>query len=445
MLYRARRGLWAAKFGIVMKCIHTNHPRENRVMSKRELTRLLGDVATKRACRVRDKKKYIQNEFDQGVRYSQDCMDLLAIVCFENILNIDPGHVLAWAYKGASLTRLGRDEEAIDAYARGLALEPTNCYCHYNRGYCLMKLERYEEARYHFNEASKTNSRDKDTWVFMGICNEKLDCRDRALVCFDRALSIDSDFLPALDNKGRTLQKLKLYEQALACFDRSIASDPCANLFERGICFAELGRDVEALACFDQFLESNSDHEQCHSARNVVLERKLEADKKKADFIATDWNKKGLDYLSTGQLDKALECFDNLLSLNPNDKTGHVNKGTALYRLGRFIEASESNDRALELDADYAIAWNNKGITFQRTENFDKAVECFEKATAIDPNYKNAWVNLGHIFSTRDFDEKALVCYDKALVIDPYDAKLFWTKKRVLHDISYFVPQVEKQ
>jgi len=79
-------------------------------------------------------------------------------------------------------------------------------------------------------------------------------------------------------------------------------------------------------------------------------------------------------------LEAALECFDEVLSLNPNQSEALVRKGATLERLKKLNEAFECYDRAIAANDSMTIAYLHKGGLCNRLERFKEALECYEKA-----------------------------------------------------------------
>jgi hypothetical protein len=79
-------------------------------------------------------------------------------------------------------------------------------------------------------------------------------------------------------------------------------------------------------------------------------------------------------------LEAALECFDKVLSLNPNQSEALVRKGATLERLKKLNEAFECYDRAIAANGSMTIAYLHKGGLCNRLERFKEALECYEKA-----------------------------------------------------------------
>jgi tetratricopeptide (TPR) repeat protein len=78
--------------------------------------------------------------------------------------------------------------------------------------------------------------------------------------------------------------------------------------------------------------------------------------------------------------EKALECFEVALGLEPGHAEALVKKGGALEKLGRTDEAIACYDRAIAADETLTIAHLHKGGLFNRLARYDEALQCYEQA-----------------------------------------------------------------
>jgi tetratricopeptide (TPR) repeat protein len=78
--------------------------------------------------------------------------------------------------------------------------------------------------------------------------------------------------------------------------------------------------------------------------------------------------------------EKALECFEVALGLEPEHAEALVKKGGALEKLGRTDEAIACYDRAIAADGMLTIAHLHKGGLFNRLARYDEALKCYEQA-----------------------------------------------------------------
>ena len=61
-------------------------------------------------------------------------------------IRLNPEHAEAHISKGAVLSRLGRNEEALVAYNEAISINTQYALAHYNKGIVLSELRRPEEA-----------------------------------------------------------------------------------------------------------------------------------------------------------------------------------------------------------------------------------------------------------------------------------------------------------
>jgi tetratricopeptide (TPR) repeat protein len=103
--------------------------------------------------------------------------------------------------------------------------------------------------------------------------------------------------------------------------------------------------------------------------------------------------------------DKALECYDRCLQLDPKQHEAYTQRGLIYYNRKQYPKAVEEASRAIELKPTFVIALNNRGIAYMGMGENAKAVEDFDRAIASDPTYERAWKNRGMAyFDLRQFD-----------------------------------------
>jgi tetratricopeptide (TPR) repeat protein len=74
------------------------------------------------------------------------------------------------------------------------------------------------------------------------------------------------------------------------------------------------------------------------------------------EILKVAWNNKGLVFASLEKNEEAIICYEKALKSDPTLKESHYNKGRALSFLERFPEAIESYGKAIELDENYEEA-----------------------------------------------------------------------------------------
>lgn len=90
-----------------------------------------------------------------------------------------------------------------------------------------------------------------------------------------------------------------------------------------------------------------------------------------------------------GRYEEAIQCYDQALAMNPNDKDGWNGKGDALDDLGKHEEAIICYDYALRIHPDDST-WAMKGIVLNKINRHQEASNCFDKALSINPQNTTA-------------------------------------------------------
>jgi len=89
---------------------------------------------------------------------------------------------------------------------------------------------------------------------------------------------------------------------------------------------------------------------------------------------------KGQALLNLDQADQALECFDEILALDPIHTEALLRRGLALERLENWEKALESYDRAIALDGALTVAYLYKGGVCNKLQRHREALESYEHA-----------------------------------------------------------------
>jgi tetratricopeptide (TPR) repeat protein len=269
----------------------------------------------------------------------------------------------------------------------------------------------------------------------------------------DGLLSIESNSknISALYNKGNALYKLGRNEEAIKCYDRSLEFDP-ENVFvliRKGETINRLRKHKEALKCFERVLELNPKdpvrvialhnkgfilgkmrkNEEALECFNEVLEIDPE--------YALAWKDKGFVLIDMKRYEEAIKWFGNAIEhfkkkleedpdLEPLLVLSWIGRGYAFGKFEKYKEAIKCFDEAIKLKSDYARAWNGKGFVLSKMKRYDDAVKCFDNAIKLEPDFSSAWNGkgeaLGKLGEKRHENalyEEALKCFNKALELNP--------------------------
>lgn len=165
----------------------------------------------------------------------------------------------------------------------------------------------------------------------------------------------------------------------------------------RGVDWAKKGELDRAIEDFNQALRQKPDYAPTYAIRGLV------------------WIKKR-DY------DSAIEDFNQSLRLNPdvgNAWCAYSNRGFAWSEKGEYDRAIKDYDEALRLKPDDADTYYNRGIAWQKKLDYDKAIADYTHTLRLDANRADAYYNRGCDWGNKGEYDKAIADYDQAVRLEP--------------------------
>ena len=92
-------------------------------------------------------------------------------------------------------------------------------------GPALIRLCKYSEAIFYFDEDIKSAPNDVEILTNKGTALSKLGHFEEAILYYDSTLAIDSSYVPALNNKGNALSQLGKFEEAIDVYNLGMKLD----------------------------------------------------------------------------------------------------------------------------------------------------------------------------------------------------------------------------
>lgn len=102
---------------------------------------------------------------------------------------------------------------------------------------------------------------------------------------------------------------------------------------------------------------------------------KSSGEQRVADLIV-----EGQLFLDTNKAEKALECFEEALEIDPELSDALIKKAVALEKLEKVNEALACYDRVIEIGDSVTTALLQKGGMLNRLARYDEALQCYERA-----------------------------------------------------------------
>jgi tetratricopeptide (TPR) repeat protein len=137
------------------------------------------------------------------------------------------------------------------------------------------------------------------------------------------------------------------------------------------------------------------------------------------DLSATEWYRKGLTAMRTGNYNEAISAYTKAVRLDPQYVLAYIDRSFAYSKLGNFQQVFENANKAIELDPRNARAYVNRGDAYSRVGNNQQAFKDANKAIELDSKNVMAYVNRGLAYSRLDNNQQAIEDYNKAIGLDP--------------------------
>ncbi|RME54863.1 MAG: tetratricopeptide repeat protein [Deltaproteobacteria bacterium] len=275
--------------------------------------------------------------------------------------------------EGNEAVEAGRLEQAINAYTTGLMMKPSRelrITLLYNRGEAYRKLGLMQRAVQDWEAALALAPEDPQLLEKIARFSFEHKEYERAISLLERLRSVQSlssdlivQLATAYLRAGRPFESVELLEGAhLSTYEGALALAEACNL---------LGRDAEAEANYRKALEIRPNDEKALMAL-------------------------GNFYFSTGELRKALDCWEKVLATQQGDEDLLLRMGRAHLYQGEPIEALHLLEKAREKNPMSAVVHSYLGITYHQLGHRDLARKMWEEALLLDPSEPVANEQLRH-------------------------------------------------
>jgi superkiller protein 3 len=382
--------MWQAKFGEAEKAADA---ARTLAPSDPDVLLALARVYFEHASQLREAE--IPSSLSIRTRYG-DAEEL----CSE-VLKVDPGNVSALKLRGDARFWLEDIEGAASDYATALKEDPNSAPLNASLGDLFVRyLQRYDEAIPYLEKA-------------VGVAPNLVDARRdlahayRAVGDANRAVSTYLTVLEQVPDDAETYEVLwdmyagqQKYAEAEAVYERILEVDPDSTLarWHQAHMLQSRGEYPEAIEKCREILERKPDW---NAVRNFMagLQQNLDrTDQAVAQWVETltsdPQDEEALGALlgmartfgESREYDPALEIFDRLVALVPEDAAIRADRALTLYNMGRTEDAIQAYLDAVQIDPYDSQILNDLALAYQGVGDYQKAIEYLLKSIEIDNN-----------------------------------------------------------
>ncbi len=202
-----------------------------------------------------------------------------------------------------------------------LEMRPNYAGAHYNYGYVLMYLEKYEDAKREWLKAIKIKPDFKEAYYNIGLLMERLGSTEEAALMYKKATQIDPDYADAHNNLGVLLLKMQKYPEAVKEFREVVRVHPGDSKAEHNLLSALIEMDKE------EEIENGE-----------ALPFYAEGYYSSANFL-----------VNVGRYDEAEREYRRAIRINPKYAAAHYNLGVLYAITGKTKDAKNMFLKAREL------------------------------------------------------------------------------------------------
>jgi protein O-mannosyl-transferase len=120
-----------------------------------------------------------------------------------------------------------------------------------------------------------------------------------------------------------------------------------------------------------------------------------------------------------GDLEGAIDQYEEALRIRPDYPEAHNNLGPALARTGRLDEAVASFTEAVRLRPNFADAHSNLGLALASQGKLDEAIAQYQEALRLSPEHASARGNLGFALQAQGRIPEAVREFELVLRLNP--------------------------
>jgi tetratricopeptide (TPR) repeat protein len=244
---------------------------------------------------------------------------------------------------------------------------------------------------------------------------------------YEDILQLEGDNIDALNSLAACIKQTMLPGQALfekiyPLYEKALLVDPedFETNFNLGILYYEHLKDLDKAIGYLKMAVSEEKNPTALFNLAVIYEEKGERSKAKEcyqEVMSVDPNhfksKVNLAILldKEGRGADALDFYREALHANPRDARIHHNLGINMKRAGRLEDALKYYKRAIELDPENSLVYYNTGILYNILSDYQSGADALEASIRINKHNTYAFLALGDALERAKDLQRAINVY----------------------------------
>jgi tetratricopeptide (TPR) repeat protein len=311
-------------------------------------------------------------------------------------------------------------EKAAEEYRQGLRIDPGHYWLHFQLGRCYLSLGRFGEAVEALGACVALRPEAPWAYSVRGLALAQQNHFGEAERDLDRAVQLSPDSRPSRLNRGVVYWNQKKYDPALADFEAVLQPPKEKRLVEaayyRGQLYLQLGEVQKALEDFDQAAAENPSFLPVYPLRARIHIAKGENAAGLADLYAYLAGRPAANHDGDAH-GKRGRLLRLLYAELPRDQRGNPS-AQALAAL-----AVDELRKSAAADAGSAEVFEDLGAMLELTNRLDEALRAYSKGIALAPKALTLRLKRGWAYEQTGEHDKAQADFAAGADIDPDNAE----------------------
>jgi len=320
----------------------------------------------------------------------------LARDCWEKAIKLDPENETAALYLAAFHASDNDPNNAVSYWNKYIDQEPNSSQAYYQMGLSQEKLGESEKARDSYQKSLSIKPDNPDAMLSMAQIYEKEEKFGAAAQEYEKYLELVPDNISVMLYLGGLYYKINNYDASESAFLRAYRINPS----DTTVCFW-LGIIAEEKKDWNSAIKYFEAVAKKESSPSVLL-------------------RLSYYYSSVKDFDKALNCLNKVIKLEPNNAVSYYLLGLAYFDMQKYGAAQKNFIKAKQLKPNLEGVSFHLGALYDQKGKFEQAVTEMENEIKFNPDYAPALNYLGYTYADKGMKlDEAETLVKKAVALEP--------------------------
>lgn len=286
--------------------------------------------------------------------------------------------------------------------------DPNNPDLYFQRAQYHLEQQNVFSGTADIEKAIKLDSTQAKFYLLLADFNLMMNKIPEVKTNLNNALRLEPDNTEALLKFGEFQLYLQDYPLVFEHVNKSLKINPyqAKGYFIKGMAYIEMKDTLLAISSLQTCVEQDPEYYHAHMMLGQIFAAKNEPvcityfnnairvnpEKPEAYYAL------GFYFQEHGQYEEALQSYDNMLVISPNNAAALYNKGYVnMVYLKKYDEAITWFTKAIQTDPRYADAYYNRGRCYELKGNKAAAKQDFQNALRVQPGHELSEKGLGRV------------------------------------------------